>query len=49
MKVVGYNVTFSNAVGESFLRYFISYESLVNFSELLVTSGYCMFVVPVFE
>lgn len=49
MKVVGYNVTFSNVVGESFLRYFISYESLVNFSEPLVTSGYCMFVVPVFE
>lgn len=49
MKVVGYRVTFSNAVGESFLRYFMSYESLVNFSEYLVTSGYCMFVIPVFE
>lgn len=49
MKVVGYNVTFSNAVGECFLRCFTSYESLVNFSDSLVTSGYSMFVVPVFE
>lgn len=49
MKVVGYNVTFSNVLGESFLRYFTSYESLVNFSRPLVTSGYSMFVVSVFE
>lgn len=29
--------------------YFVSFDDLVRFSEHLVTSGYSMYVVPVFE
>lgn len=49
MKIVGYNVTFANAIGGLLFRYFVSFDDLVRFSEHLVTSGYSMYVVPVFE
>ena len=49
MKIVGYNVTFYNAIGGSFVLYFSSFDSLVKTSEHLVTSGYFMVVAPVFE
>ena len=42
MKIVGYNVTFANAIGGILFHYFVSFDDLV-------TSGYSMYVVPVFE
>lgn len=49
MKIVGYNVTFTNATGGILFHYFVSFDDLVRFSKPLVTSGYSMYVVPVFE
>lgn len=49
MEVVGYNVTFSDSFGGVFFRYFTSFDALMKFSASYVSSGYSMFVVPVFE
>lgn len=49
MEIVGYNVTFSNSIGDFFIRHFVSFDDLVSFSGTFVTSGYFMFVVPIFR
>ena len=48
MEIIGYNVTYYNAIGQSFIRHYASFETLVKRSEPLVTSGYLMFVAPIF-
>lgn len=49
MEIAGYNVTFSNAIGGFLVRHFVSFDDLVRYSKPLVTSGYSMYVVAVFE
>lgn len=49
MEIFGYNVTFSNAIGDFLVRHFVSFDDLVRYSKPLVTSGYSMYVVAVFE
>lgn len=49
MEIVGYNVTFSNAIGGFLVRHFVSFDDLVRYFKPLVTSGYSMYVVAVFE
>lgn len=49
MEIVGYNVTFSNAIGVFLVRHFVSFDDLVRYSKPLVTSGYSMYVVAVFK
>ena len=49
MEIVGYNVTFSNAIGDFLVRHIVSFDDLVRYSKPLVTSGYSMYVVAVFE
>lgn len=49
MEIVGYHVMFSNSVGDCFFRHFVSFDELVSFSKTFVTSGYFMFVVPIFR
>lgn len=49
MEIVGYLVMFSNSIGDVFFRHFVSFDDLVRFSETFVTTGYFMFVVPLFK
>lgn len=49
MEIVGYNVFFSNGVGDFLVRRFASFDDLVKCSKTLVTSGYSMHVVVVYE
>lgn len=49
MEIVGYHAMFSNSVGDCFFRKFSSFNELVDFSKTFVTSGYFMFVVPIFR
>jgi len=49
MEIVGYNVTFSNAIGDFLVHHFVSFDDFVRCAKPLVTSGYSMYVVAVFE
>lgn len=49
MKPAEYDVTFSNSVGHVFSRRFRDFEAFVKYAEFYITSGYTMFVTPVFN
>lgn len=49
MEIVGYDVTFSNSVGHVFSRRFSDFEIFMKYAEFYITSGYTMFVTPVFN
>lgn len=49
MKPTGYDVTFSNSVGHVFSRRFSDFDIFVKFAEFYITSGYTMFVTPVYD
>lgn len=49
MKPTGYYATFSNSAGHFFSRRFSDFEVFVKFVEFYITSGYTVFVTPVFD
>lgn len=49
MKPTEYDVTFSNSVGHVFSRRFRDFEVFVKYAEFYITSGYTVFVTPVFS
>lgn len=49
MKPTGYDVTFTNSAGHVFSRLFSDLDILLKYAEFYITSGYTMFVIPVFN
>lgn len=49
MKPTGYDVTFSNSVGHVFSRRFSDFEIFMKHAEFYITSGYTVFVTPVYD
>ena len=49
MKIVGYNVTFSDSFGHVYSRRFSDFKVFVKYAEPYIVSGYTMFVTPIFN